>query len=112
MMDRQTQQAQTKPTFNLTKKLVLGMVGVSVVTYGTSAFFIFNFSSFFTRYIPGWAYTVIILFLGVLWSGILGYLRLPLTENSPLILVLLVTRLKEKNNYLKVLSQKSRRTSF
>lgn len=73
MMDTQTQQAQTKPTFNLTKKLVLGMVGVSAVTYGTSAFFIFYFSNFFTRYIPGWAYTTIILLLGVLWSGILGY---------------------------------------
>lgn len=60
-------------TFSLTKKLVLGMVVVSLITYGTSAFFIFVLGGFFERFLPTWLYQLLVLLLGVIWSGILGY---------------------------------------
>lgn len=67
-----TQQSKDA-TFNLTMKMVVGMVVVSCITYGTSAFFIFSFGPFFGHFMPMWLYTIIILLLGVAWSGILGF---------------------------------------
>lgn len=58
---------------SLTMKMVVGMVVVSCVTYGTSAFFIFIFGRFFEQFMPTWIYTLLVLLLGVIWSGILGF---------------------------------------
>ncbi|WKB35203.1 hypothetical protein QS257_16325 [Terrilactibacillus sp. S3-3] len=62
-----------KRQIGLAKKLVLGMVGVAVITYSTSAFFIFILAPFMSDYIPNWLFDLLTLLLGVIWSGILGY---------------------------------------
>ncbi|MDD9147454.1 MULTISPECIES: methyl-accepting chemotaxis protein [unclassified Sporolactobacillus] len=59
--------------FGLAKKIVLGMVAVAIVTYGTSAFFIFILGPLFFGFIPAWLFDLLTLLLGVIWSGILGY---------------------------------------
>lgn len=59
--------------FGLAKKIVLGMVAVAVITYGTSAFFIFILGPLFFGFMPAWLFDLLTLLLGVIWSGILGY---------------------------------------
>ncbi|CEH30716.1 hypothetical protein AM501_00940 [Aneurinibacillus migulanus] len=61
-------------SFGLVKKLVLGISGLSAVTYGTSAFFIFVISDYVTHIIPDWLFTLLTLVLGVIWSGIFGWI--------------------------------------
>lgn len=69
-----------KYRFSLRKKLVLGISGVTIITYGTSAFFIFVISD----WIPdSWGisddlFLIITLLLGWLWSGILAFISAPL----------------------------------
>lgn len=58
---------------SLSSKMVAGFVFISAVTYGTSAFFIFFLKSFLASSLKEWLYITIILLLGVLWSGILGW---------------------------------------
>lgn len=58
----------------LIRKIVLGIVSVSVVTYGCSAWFIFVVKDWIAPNMPSWSYISIILTLGVLWTGILGWL--------------------------------------
>jgi len=58
----------------LVGKIVLGIVSVSVVTYGCSALFIFVVKDWIAPHMANWSYISIILLLGVLWSGILGWL--------------------------------------
>lgn len=62
-----------KVPFGLVKKLVLGMVVVACITYGTSAFFIFYVSKWFAGAISQGLFILITLLLGIIWSGILGY---------------------------------------
>lgn len=58
----------------LVKKIVLGVVGVSIVTYGCSALFIFVLKDWLAPGMSEWTYISIILLLGILWTGILGWL--------------------------------------
>ncbi|WP_172253677.1 methyl-accepting chemotaxis protein [Saccharibacillus deserti] len=58
---------------NLGKKMVAGFIAISGVTYATSAFFIFFLKPYIARSMADWLYMSIILLLGVLWSGILGW---------------------------------------
>ncbi len=60
--------------FGLAKKIVLGISAVSIVTYGCSAFFLFYLKDIVAPKMAGWVYMSIILALGVIWSGILGWL--------------------------------------
>ncbi|MBN6187080.1 methyl-accepting chemotaxis protein [Aneurinibacillus sp. BA2021] len=60
-------------SFGLVKKLVLGIGGLSAITYSTSAFFIFVISDYVTAYIPYWLFTLLTLSLGVFWSGVFGW---------------------------------------
>lgn len=60
--------------FSLIAKITLGTLIVSAVTYGTSAFFLFVLNQFFTQYITQSLYIVIVFVLGVLWSGLLGFI--------------------------------------
>lgn len=62
-----------KARFGLVKKIVIGISCVSIVTYGCSAFFIFYLKDFLAPGMSNWAYLSIILGLGILWSGILGW---------------------------------------
>ena len=59
---------------SIVKKLVVGIVSVSIVTYGCSALFIFLLKDFIAPNMSEWLYISIILLLGVFWSGALGWL--------------------------------------
>ncbi|WP_433946054.1 methyl-accepting chemotaxis protein [Paenibacillus sp. SN-8-1] len=58
---------------SLGSKMVLGFILTSAITYGTSAFFIFFLKSYLASSLPEGLYITIILLLGVLWSGIIGW---------------------------------------
>lgn len=61
-------------TFGIVKKLVAGIVGVSLTTYGCSAFFIFVLKDRLAPAMPQWLYITLVLAAGVFWSGFLGWL--------------------------------------
>lgn len=74
------EEREKKYRFSLRKKLVTGISAVSIITYGTSAFFIFVLADYIP---PSWGisedvFIIITLFLGWLWSGILAFLSAPL----------------------------------
>ncbi|CCQ94988.1 hypothetical protein CULT_220025 [[Clostridium] ultunense Esp] len=60
--------------FGLKKKLVFGIIILSMITYGTSFFCIFVLKDLFFAQVPPLLFTGIVLLLGVLWMGILGYI--------------------------------------
>lgn len=65
-----------KYRFSMRLKMCLFFIGVALITYGTSAFFIYVLFDFIEPYIPfsfEW-FTIITLLLGVIWTGIIGYL--------------------------------------
>lgn len=70
MMERTGQAVR----LGLVRKIVIGISCVSIVTYGCSAFFIFYLKDWIAPGMPDWSYLSVILCLGVLWSGILGWL--------------------------------------
>lgn len=59
--------------FGLEKKLVIGIALLSLVTYSTSALFIFFLQDYVTNYMPSWLFTLLTLLLGVFWSGVFGW---------------------------------------
>lgn len=59
---------------SLVFKLVLGILLVSLMTYGTSAFFIFYLKPILAPDMSDWIYVSGVLILGVLWTGILGWI--------------------------------------
>ncbi|MBM0065842.1 methyl-accepting chemotaxis protein [Alkalicoccobacillus gibsonii] len=80
---------QEKPSyrFSLRKKLVLGVSGLALVTYGISALFIFVLSDYLAEWIGinSEVFTILTLVAGVLWTGILcffaaGYITKPLNR--------------------------------
>nr|WP_100374189.1 methyl-accepting chemotaxis protein [Bacillus sp. FJAT-45037] len=64
---------------SIRKKLVLGITGLAVVTFGFSAIFIFLLGDFFEQTLGLNRETVIVFTLvkGALWSGVLGYIAAP-----------------------------------
>ncbi|TCZ77125.1 methyl-accepting chemotaxis protein [Paenibacillus albiflavus] len=60
--------------FSLIKKMVLGIIAVSMITYGTSGFFIFVLKDYIAPQMSDWSYIIIILGLGIFWTGLLGWL--------------------------------------
>lgn len=59
--------------FSLQKKMVLGVIVLALITYGCSAFCLFVLAPYIT-WLTDFQYTAIIFSLGIIWSGILGYL--------------------------------------
>lgn len=59
--------------FGLVRKLVLGISVVSIITYGTSAFFIFVLKPWLAPNMSDWLYMGSVLVLGVLWTSLLGW---------------------------------------
>ncbi|MCP1182530.1 methyl-accepting chemotaxis protein [Paenibacillus sp. 1781tsa1] len=59
--------------WTLGAKTVAGLVLISIITYGTSGFFIFFVKDWIKLDIPNWVYISIILVMGVCWNGILGW---------------------------------------
>lgn len=62
--------------FGLRKKLVVFTTALAIITYSTSAFFIYVLYPAFKDYIPmgHTAFTIITLLLGIIWSGILAFI--------------------------------------
>lgn len=59
---------------SLGAKMVLSFIIISVITYGTSSVFIFVLKDWIAPSMAEWVYISIVLLLGVMWSGILGWL--------------------------------------
>jgi len=73
--------------WTLGAKTVAGLVLISIITYGTSGFFIFFVKDWISLDMPNWLYISIILLMGVCWNGILGwiasrYLTRPIVQLS------------------------------
>lgn len=62
-----------KYKFGLRKQLVFFTTILAAVTYVTSAFFIYAVYPFVKEYFNEMPYTIVILSLGVIWSGILAF---------------------------------------
>jgi methyl-accepting chemotaxis protein len=60
--------------FSLRKKLVIFITLLAVITYSTSAFFLYYvYPRFFSHLVGSFGFTIITLTLGIFWSGLLGY---------------------------------------
>jgi len=59
---------------SIVKKMVIGIVALSVTTYGCSAFFIFFLKPLIAPDMRDLLYIPIILGLGIFWTGLLGWL--------------------------------------
>ncbi|MDQ0207048.1 methyl-accepting chemotaxis protein [Alkalicoccobacillus murimartini] len=73
--------------FSLRKKLVLGVSGLALLTYGISALFIFVLSDYLSELLglSSELFTVLTLVAGIIWTGILcfwaaGYITKPLNR--------------------------------
>ncbi|WP_442603022.1 methyl-accepting chemotaxis protein [Paenibacillus sp. KN14-4R] len=58
----------------LVKKILLGIIAVSIITYGTSAFFIFYLKDIIAPSMPQWIFNSGVLALGIFWTSLLAYL--------------------------------------
>lgn len=58
----------------LVSKIIVGILVVSVITYGCSAMFIFGLKDWIAPSMTTWVYISIILMLGILWTVVLGWL--------------------------------------
>ncbi len=57
----------------IVQKMVIGITGVSTITYATSAFFLLVLKEKIT-FMPGGTFVALTLALGIFWTGFLGYL--------------------------------------
>src|SRR5690625_7343548 len=76
MLMREEKRMKTKYRFNLQKKLVIFTTMLALITYSTSAFFIYFVHDYITPYwgISEQWFVILTLLLGIIWSGILAFL--------------------------------------
>lgn len=60
-------------SFGLRTQLMLFTTVLAFITYSTSIFFIYVIYDYFQSYVSQTAYNIIVMLLGVVWSGILAY---------------------------------------
>lgn len=60
--------------FGLVAKIIVGILCVSMITYGCSALFIFALKDWIAPSLASWAYILIVLILGIMWTVLLGWL--------------------------------------
>ena len=60
-------------SFGLRTKLMLFTTVLAFITYSTSIFFIYVIYDYFQSYVSQTVYNIIVMLLGVVWSGILAY---------------------------------------
>ncbi|MGR5908752.1 hypothetical protein ACT7DL_27145 [Bacillus paranthracis] len=60
-------------SFGLRTQLMLFTTVLALITYSTSIFFIYVIYDYFQSYVSQTAYNIIVMLLGVVWSGILAY---------------------------------------
>jgi methyl-accepting chemotaxis protein len=64
---------EKKYTFGLRLKLVIFTTTLAIITYSTSAFFIYLLSGYAENIISPTVFTLITFLLGIVWSGVLAY---------------------------------------
>ncbi|WP_214628178.1 methyl-accepting chemotaxis protein [Paenibacillus agaridevorans] len=64
----------TGKKFGIVAKMVMGIVAVSIVTYGTSAFCLLVVQPALRDQVSGWIFVGLTLALGIFWTGLLGWL--------------------------------------
>lgn len=66
---------KTRQRFNLRMKLVLFTTILALITYSISAMYIYIFQDYINGFIkiPEQVFIIIVLFLGIFWSGVLAY---------------------------------------
>lgn len=62
-----------KYKFGLQKKLVIFTIMLALITYSTSALFLYVVYPYVENYISQQAFTILTLLMGIIWSGILAY---------------------------------------
>lgn len=62
-----------KFSFGLRTQLMLFTTVLAFITYSTSIFFIYVIYDYFQSYVSQTVYNIIVMLLGVVWSGILAY---------------------------------------
>ena len=60
-------------SFGLRTQLMLFTTVLALITYSTSIFFIYVIYDYFQSYVSQTTYNIIVMLLGVVWSGILAY---------------------------------------
>lgn len=60
-------------TFGLRLKLVIFTTALAIITYSTSAFFLYFLSGYAEKIISPTVFTLITLLLGIIWSGVLTF---------------------------------------
>lgn len=60
-------------SFGLRIRLMLFTTALALITYSTSLFFIYAIYDYFHSYVSQTVYNIIVMLLGVVWSGILAY---------------------------------------
>ena len=60
-------------SFGLRTQLMLFTTVLAFITYSTSIFFIYVIYDYFQSYVSQTVYNIIVMLLGVVWSGILAY---------------------------------------
>ncbi|EJR96528.1 methyl-accepting chemotaxis protein [Bacillus sp. MYb56] len=60
-------------SFGLCTQLMLFTTVLALITYSTSLFFIYVIYDYFQSYVSQTVYNIIVMLLGVVWSGILAY---------------------------------------
>src|SRR5690625_618006 len=75
--------SKRKYRVSIRKKLVIGISGLAIITFGFSALFIFFLADYLEDFLGMSTQTFIIFTLvkGVFWSGVLGWLFAPLITN-------------------------------
>jgi methyl-accepting chemotaxis protein len=68
------ERAKQKYRFSLRLKIVAFTTVLAIITYSTSAFFIYVLYDLFFTAMNKSAFTIIILSLGIIWSGLLAYM--------------------------------------
>ncbi|KYD29859.1 methyl-accepting chemotaxis protein [Parageobacillus toebii] len=68
------ERAKQRYRFSLRLKIVAFTTILAIITYSTSAFFIYVLYDLFFTSINKSAFTIIILLLGIIWSGVLAYM--------------------------------------
>ncbi|GCD84477.1 methyl-accepting chemotaxis protein [Parageobacillus thermoglucosidasius] len=68
------ERTKRKYRFSIRRKLVVFTTILAIITYSTSAFFIYVLHDLFFTAINKSVFTIITLLLGIIWSGILAYI--------------------------------------
>ncbi len=87
---------------SLVRKLVIGILTVSITTYGTSALFIFKLKPFLAPNLQEWVYVTGVLVLGILWTAFLGWIAAQLIIKPLIRLTVAANSVAEGNLHIEL----------